>query len=943
MQSKNIVIKGAREHNLKNITVSIPRGSFTVVTGLSGSGKSSLAFDTLYSEAQRRFVESLSAYARQFLGLMEKPDVDSIDGLSPAISIEQKTAGHNPRSTVGTVTEIHDYLRLLYARAGTPTCWNCGRVITSQTVQEIADQVMELPGGTRFQILAPVISGRKGVYRELFDKLQKDGYARIRLDGEVLALDEEIKLDKNKKHSVEVVVDRLVSGPSLRSRLTESLETALKMSANGTVLIDVPGAEARIFSERLACPDCHISIDELSPRMFSFNNPFGACEACTGLGYLLEIDPALLVPDPTLSLDEGAIAPWSASATMGSWNRQILVSVCKHYAIPLSRPYRDLTEKQRRTLLYGSGGERIHMRWEARSREGYGEFMRDFEGVVPSLMRRYRETASEDIRRWIEGFMSQRACPTCKGARLKKESLAVLLGGKNIAELSGMPIGLVHPFLDGITLSVRQQKIAAPIFKEVRQRLDFLTNVGLAYLTLGRAAMTLSGGESQRIRLATQIGSRLTGVIYILDEPSIGLHPRDNDKLLDTLHALRDLGNTVVVVEHDRDTMLAADHLIDIGPGAGNAGGKVVAEGTPAEVAKHPTSLTGAYLSGRKSIPLPLARRKGSGESITLRAASGHNLKAIDAAFPLGTFICVTGVSGSGKSTLVNHTLLPVLAQKLYRSRTTALPHGACEGVKHIDKVIAIDQSPIGRTPRSNPATYTKTFDQIRDLFTMLPESKIRGYKPGRFSFNVKGGRCETCEGDGVLRIEMHFLPDVYVECEACKGRRYNRETLEILFKGKSIADVLAMTVDEGLRFFDALPAIKVKLAVLSQVGLGYIRLGQAANTLSGGEAQRIKLAAELARRATGRTFYILDEPTTGLHFEDILMLLLVIQELVDRGNTVVVIEHNLDVIKCADHIIDLGPEGGEAGGRIVATGSPEQIAKNPESETGKYLKPYLR
>ncbi len=943
MQSKNIVIKGAREHNLKNISVSIPRGSFTVVTGLSGSGKSSLAFDTLYSEAQRRFVESLSAYARQFLGLMEKPDVDSIDGLSPAISIEQKTAGHNPRSTVGTVTEIHDYLRLLYARAGTPTCWKCGRVITSQTVQEIADQVMELLAGTRFQILAPVISGRKGVYRELFDKLQKDGYARIRLDGEVRALDEEIKLDKNKKHSVEVVVDRLVSGPSLRSRLTESLETALKMSANGTVLIDAPGAEVRVFSERLACPDCHISIDELSPRMFSFNNPFGACEACSGLGYLLEIDPALIVPDPTLSLDEGAIAPWSASATMGSWNRQILVSVCKHYAIPLSRPYRDLTEKQRRTLLFGSGGERIHMRWEARSREGYGEFMRDFEGVIPSLMRRYRETASEDIRRWIEGFMAQRECPTCKGARLKKESLAVLLGGKNIAELSAMPIGLVHAFLDGVTLTVRQEKIAAPIFKEVRQRLDFLTNVGLPYLTLGRAAMTLSGGESQRIRLATQIGSRLTGVIYILDEPSIGLHPRDNGKLLDTLHALRDLGNTVVVVEHDRDTMLAADHLIDIGPGAGSAGGKVVAEGTPAEVAKNQTSLTGAYLSGRKSIPLPRTRRTGSGESIALHAASGHNLKAIDAEFPLGTFICVTGVSGSGKSTLINHTLLPVLAQKLYRSRTTALPHGACDGVKYIDKVIAIDQSPIGRTPRSNPATYTKTFDQIRDLFTMLPESKIRGYKPGRFSFNVKGGRCETCEGDGVLRIEMHFLPDVYVECEACKGRRYNRETLEILFKGKSIADVLAMTVDEGLRFFDALPAIKVKLAVLSQVGLGYIRLGQAANTLSGGEAQRIKLAAELARRATGKTFYILDEPTTGLHFEDILMLLLVIQELVDRGNTVVVIEHNLDVIKCADHIIDLGPEGGDAGGRIVATGSPEEIAKNPKSETGRYLKPYLK
>jgi excinuclease ABC subunit A len=943
MQSQTIVIRGAREHNLKNITVAIPRGRFTVITGLSGSGKSSLAFDTLYSEAQRRFVESLSAYARQFLGLMEKPDVDSIDGLSPAISIEQKTAGHNPRSTVGTVTEIHDYLRLLYARAGTPTCWKCGRVITSQTVQEIADQVMLLPSGKRFQILAPVISGRKGEYRELFDKLQKEGYVRIRLDGEVLALDEEIKVDKNKKHSIEVVVDRLVSGPSLRSRLTESIEMALKMSANGTVLIDQPGANLRVFSERLACPDCHLSIDDLSPRMFSFNNPFGACGACSGLGYLLEIDPALVVPDPTLSLDDGAIAPWNAASTMGSWNRQILISVCKHYGIPLSRPYRELPEKQRKILLHGSGGERIHMRWEAGSREGYGEFMRDFEGVIPSLLRRYRETASEDIRRWIEGFMSQRECPACKGARLKKESLAVLLGQKNIADLSSMPIGMVREFLDNIKLGERQAKIAAPIFREVGQRLDFLTNVGLSYLTLSRAAMTLSGGESQRIRLATQIGSRLTGVIYILDEPSIGLHPRDNGKLLDTLHALRDLGNTVVVVEHDRDTMLSADHLIDMGPGAGIHGGRVIAEGPPVEVAKISSSLTGAYLSGRKFIPLPRTRRKGSGERIVLRKASGHNLKSIDAEFPLGMFICVTGVSGSGKSTLINYTLLPVLSQKLYRSRVTALPHGACEGVASIDKVIAIDQSPIGRTPRSNPATYTKTFDPIRDLFTMLPESKIRGYKPGRFSFNVKGGRCETCEGDGVLRIEMHFLPDIYVECEACRGKRYNRETLEILFKGKNIADVLAMTVDDGLRFFDSLPAIKSKLAVLSQVGLGYIHLGQAATTLSGGEAQRIKLAAELARRATGKTLYILDEPTTGLHFEDILMLLLVIQELVDRGNSVVVIEHNLDVVKCADHIIDLGPEGGDAGGRIIATGTPEEIAGNPKSMTGMYLWPYLK
>jgi excinuclease ABC subunit A len=943
MQSQSIVIKGAREHNLKNITVSIPRGSLTVITGLSGSGKSSLAFDTLYSEAQRRFVESLSAYARQFLGLMEKPDVDSIEGLSPAISIEQKTAGHNPRSTVGTVTEIHDYLRLLFARAGTPTCWKCGRMIAGQTVQEIADQVAALARGTRFQILAPVVSGRKGEYRDLFDKLQRDGYTRVRLDGTVHPLDEEIRIDKNRKHTVEVVMDRLVAGPGILPRITESVETALKMSANGTVLVDcLDRKRPLVFSERLACPHCRISINDLSPRMFSFNNPFGACEACHGLGYLMELDPALVVPDDGRTLSEGAIVPWNAAATMGSWNRQIMISVCRHYGISFDRPYRDLSEKHRRILLYGSGSERIRMRWEARSRLGHGEFVREFEGVIPSLLRRYRETASEDVRRWVEGFMTQRHCPSCDGRRLKKESLAVLFGGKNIAALSDMPIAEVAKFISGVALNERQKTIAAPIIKEVGQRLDFLNNVGLSYLTLSRTAMTLSGGESQRIRLATQIGSRLTGVIYILDEPSIGLHPRDNGKLLETLRSLRDLGNTVVVIEHDRDTMLAADHLIDVGPGAGVRGGRIVAEGVPSAVAKDPHSLTGAYLSGKKSIPLPSRRRPGTGERLTIRGASGHNLKKIEVSFPLGMLVCVTGVSGSGKSTLVNHTLYPALARELYKSRLQSLPYTSISGTRFIDKVIDIDQSPIGRTPRSNPATYTKTFEAIRDLFAMLPESKMRGYQPGRFSFNVKGGRCETCEGDGVLRIEMHFLPDVYVQCEACKGRRYNRETLEILYRGKSIADVLAMTVDEALGFFEHLPAIKTRLSVLSQVGLGYVRLGQSATTLSGGEAQRIKLAAELARRATGRTLYILDEPTTGLHFEDILMLLIVLQELVDRGNSVFIIEHNLDVVKCADYIVDLGPEGGDAGGQVIAAGTPEEIARNQQSVTGKYLKSYL-
>lgn len=943
MQVRDIIIKGARVHNLKGIDVTIPRNSLTVITGLSGSGKSSLAFDTLYSEGQRRFVESLSTYARQFLGLMEKPDVDSIDGLSPAISIEQKTTGHNPRSTVGTITEIHDYLRLLFARVGTPTCYKCGKIITRQTVQEITDSIMSLPDATRFQILSPVISGRKGEFRELFEKLRKDGLLRVRIDNITYTLDEEIVIDKNKKHSIEVIVDRLINSSTIRPRLTESLETALKLSTNGTVLLDINGKELQSFSELFACPDCQISYNELSPRMFSFNNPFGACESCTGLGFLMEIDPELCVPDSSLSINNGAIVAWNGAATAGSWNNQILASVCKHFRIPLDKPFASLNEKQKKIIFNGSGDEKITIQWESGIREGKAEFKKTFEGIIPNLLRRFKDTTSEEVRRWIEGFMTQKRCPDCNGARLKKESLAILFGDKNIADLSSMPISDIADYLDSVKLNQRQSKIAYPILREIYQRLKFLNNVGLSYLTLNRTASTLSGGEAQRIRLATQIGSRLTGVIYILDEPSIGLHPRDNSKLIDTLFSLRDLGNTVVVVEHDKDTMLSADYLIDIGPGAGIHGGSIVAQGTPKEVANNFSSLTGAYISDRKKIPLPPSRRKGNGRHLILKGARGNNLKSVDVKIPLGMLVCVTGVSGSGKSTLINQTLFPSLMKKLHGSKSQPLPYKTIEGIENIDKVIDIDQSPIGRTPRSNPATYTKCFDLIRDLFASMQESKIRGYSSGRFSFNVKGGRCETCEGDGVLRIEMHFLPDVYVPCETCRGKRYNRETLEILYKGKSIADVLDMTVDEALLFFDKISTIKSKLSVLSQVGLGYIHLGQAANTLSGGEAQRIKLASELAKRATGRTLYILDEPTTGLHFEDILMLMSVIHELVDKGNSVVIIEHNLDVIKCADYIIDLGPEGGNQGGMIVATGTPEQIMESKDSFTARFLKDYIR
>jgi excinuclease ABC subunit A len=939
MHISDIYIKGAREHNLKNLELSIPRGVFTVITGLSGSGKSSLAFDTLYSEAQRRFVESLSAYARQFLGLMEKPDVDVIEGLSPAIAIEQKSTGHNPRSTVGTITEIHDYLRLMFARIGTPTCYRCGRVISRQTIQEITDEVMSLPKNDRFIIVSPAVSGRKGEYRELLAKLRKDGFLRVIVDDIHYTLDEEITLDKNRKHSIYVIVDRLVNTPDIKNRLSETLETAFRISVDGTVKVERVSGETMVFSEKNACPDCGIAIEALSPRMFSFNNPFGACGKCHGLGFLMEIDPDLCVPDTSVSLKDGAIVAWNGAATLGSWNSQILNSVCSHFSIPADIPFGKLTKKQRNILFHGSGKEQITMKWEARSTEGKGFFKRPFEGVVPNLLRRYRETSSEEVRKWIETFMTQQQCPECKGTRFRPETLAVKINGFSIADVSSWSIEKTGEFFKNVTLSNKDRKIAHQVLKEVRQRLEFLINVGLSYLTLSRTAATLSGGEAQRIRLATQIGSQLTGVMYILDEPSIGLHPRDTAKLLSTLKKLRDLGNTIIVIEHDRETMLAADQLIDIGPGAGIHGGTIVAQGTPQEVAAHPESLTGWYLAGKRKIPVPANRRTGNGTRIELEGARGNNLKNISVSIPLGMLVCVTGVSGSGKSTLINQTLHPVLQQRLYRSKVAALPFRKISGSENIDKVIAIDQSPIGRTPRSNPATYTKTLDQIRQIFASLPESKIRGYAPGRFSFNVKGGRCETCEGDGLIRIEMHFLPDVYVPCESCSGKRYNRETLEIQYKGKTIADILSMTVDEALLFFGRIASIRSKLQVLSQVGLGYIRLGQPANTLSGGEAQRIKLAAELSKRSTGKTLYILDEPTTGLHFEDILMLMSVIQELVNKGNTVVVIEHNLDVIKCADYIIDLGPEGGDAGGRVVATGSPEEIMQVKKSYTGKYLR----
>jgi len=940
MADRNLIIRGAREHNLKNIDLEIPRDKLVVITGLSGSGKSSLAFDTIYAEGQRRYVESLSAYARQFLGLMEKPDVDAIEGLSPAISIEQKTTGRNPRSTVGTVTEIYDYLRLLFARVGTPYCYSCGRKIEKQTVQQIVDSVLKLEAGTRFQILAPVVRGRKGQYREVFSQIQKDGFLRVRVDGELHQLDETIKLDKYKKHNIEVVVDRLVAGPDIRERLTDSLETALNL-ASGIVLIDLGEKGEQLYSEHYACVHCGISYEEPAPRLFSFNSPFGACPTCNGLGTLMKIDRDLVIPDKNKSLREGAVLPWGEERE--GWYFSMLRTVAKTYHFSMDTPFNDLTPEQQRIVLYGSGEDEIRFEYQSQNRKAHGVFVNRYEGIIPNLERRYRQTTSQGVRTWIEGFMNTAPCYECNGARLKQEALSVKIEDKNIFEITQLSVRKSRQFFRNIKLSKRKKEIARQILNEIGSRLDFLENVGLGYLTLDRTAGTLSGGEAQRIRLATQIGSQLVGVLYILDEPSIGLHQRDNGRLIQTLTALRDLGNTVLVVEHDRETIESADFLIDLGPGAGIHGGEVVAIGTPSDIRQNEQSITGQYLTGSKSISVPEDRRPFNNRSIIIHGATGNNLKLMTVEIPVGLFVCVTGVSGSGKSTLVNETLYPILTRHFYQSKNNPLPYESIEGVEHIDKVIDIDQSPIGRTPRSNPATYTGVFTPIRDLFSQLPESKIRGYRPGRFSFNVKGGRCEACEGGGIIKIEMHFLPDVYVPCEVCKGKRYNRETLEIKYRGKTIADVLDMTVEEALHFFQRIPIIKRKLQTLNDVGLGYIRLGQQATTLSGGEAQRVKLSTELSKVSTGNTLYILDEPTTGLHFEDIQMLLCVLNRLVEKGNTILVIEHNPDVIKTADWIIDLGPEGGDDGGRIIVTGSPEQVAASDISYTGKLLKKELR
>ncbi len=942
MLSDKIIIKGAREHNLKNIDVEIPRDKLVVITGLSGSGKSSLAFDTIYAEGQRRYVESLSAYARQFLGLMEKPDVDYIEGLSPAISIEQRKASQNPRSTVGTVTEIYDYLRLLFSRIGKPYCYNCGKPIKRQTVQQMVDQILGLEQGARIQILAPVVRGRKGEYKDVFDEARRDGFVRVRVDGEMYDLSEKIALDKKKKHDIEIVVDRLVVDPKIDTRLADSLQTALHI-ATGIVLIEVlskdPDGESTrlLFSEHFACVDCSISYEELAPRMFSFNSPYGACQTCNGLGTKMEVDPDLVVPDATRSLRAGAIATWNESRE--GWYFNQLEAVAEHYAIDMNKPWQELEPQHQAVVLHGSNGEEIRFVYQREKRKMNAEFSSTYEGVIPNLVRRYKQTESNYIRSWIEGFMNVKRCPECDGGRLRKEAQAVRVGDKNLRAVTGLSIEKCFAFFEQIRLTEREQKIAHQVMKEIRERLGFLVNVGLSYLSLDRSAGTLSGGEAQRIRLATQVGSQLVGVLYILDEPSIGLHQRDNRRLLKTLLQLRDLGNTVVVVEHDQETMESADYLLDLGPGAGAHGGEIVATGTPQEVAQNERSVTGQYISGKMCIPVPTKRRKGNGEFVTLKKASGNNLQNLTLKLPLGLFNCVTGVSGSGKSTLVNETLYKILARRFYRSKALPLDYAEITGIENIDKVIEIDQSPIGRTPRSNPATYTGLFTHIRDLFAIVPEAKIRGYKPGRFSFNVKGGRCEACHGDGLIRIEMHFLPDVYVSCEVCRGLRYNRETLEIKYKGKSISNVLEMTVSEALEFFEHIPKIKRKLKTLFDVGLGYIHLGQQATTLSGGEAQRVKLATELSKVSTSKTLYILDEPTTGLHFEDIKMLLGVLNRLVDKGNTVVVIEHNLDVIKTADHIIDLGPEGGDGGGLIIATGTPEKVAKASRSHTGQFLK----
>ena len=937
----HIFVKGARENNLKNIDVTIPRDKLVVLTGLSGSGKSSLAFDTIYAEGQRRYVESLSSYARMFLGQMDKPDVDYIDGLSPAISIDQKTTSKNPRSTVGTVMEIYDYFRLLWARVGTPHCPKCGKEIRQQTVDQIIDQILSLSEGTRIQVLAPVVRGRKGEHTKVLDGARRSGFARVRVDGNLYDLSEEIPMEKNKKHTVEVVVDRLIVRPDIRQRLTDSVETASGQSG-GLVTINLLREEQDLhFSQNYACDDCGISIEELTPRMFSFNSPFGACPTCTGLGMQLKADPALIIPDESLSILDGAIVAsgWNSIRSDGI-SRMYFEALAKKYQFSLRTPVKDLPAQVKQVILYGTGGEKLELHYD--QPRGRGVLHQAFEGVANNLERRYQETQSDASRREIEEFMGECPCPACGGRRLRPEALAVTVGGLSIVEATELPVDDAIVFFDRLELRPTQMVIAAQILKEIRSRLRFLQSVGLGYLTLSRSSGTLSGGESQRIRLATQIGSSLMGVLYILDEPSIGLHQRDNDKLLATLQRLRDLGNTLIVVEHDEDTMRAADYLIDVGPGAGSHGGRIVAAGTPEEVMKNPDSLTGQYLSGRRRIALPAVRRPGSGKFLTVRGAEENNLKNIDVSIPLGTLTCVTGVSGSGKSSLVNEIIFKRLGVELNRMKAHPGKHRAIEGLEALDKVVGIDQSPIGRTPRSNPATYTNLFNDIRNLFAATQEAKARGYGPGRFSFNTKGGRCEACCGDGLLKIEMHFLSDVYVPCEVCRGKRYNRETLEVHYKGKNISEVLDMTVEEALTFFDAVPKIAERLRTLSDVGLGYVKLGQSSTTLSGGEAQRVKLATELSRRATGRTFYILDEPTTGLHAEDVRKLLQVLQRLVDAGNTVLVIEHNLDVIKCADWIVDLGPEGGVGGGTVVAQGTPEQVAEVEASYTGQYLKKIL-
>ena len=926
------MIRGAREHNLKNIDVTIPRDKLVVITGLSGSGKSSLAFDTIYAEGQRRYVESLSSYARQFLGLMEKPDVDQIEGLSPAISIDQKSTTRNPRSTVGTVTEIYDYLRLLFARIGIPHCPVCGRVITKQTIVQIVEQILSKPKDSKFMILAPIIKDKKGVHKYVFDGLKKAGYARVRVDGKLYDIEEDHGLDKNKKHTIDAVIDRLMVDPDITKRLTESVENALNLGEGVMIFLDSDTQEEQVFSQNFACPNCHISLPEITPRSFSFNSPHGACPVCTGLGTKLEIDPSLVMPNQKLTIAEGAIRPWSRTTARMSWYSKILEEVGKKYDFSVNDSVDSLSDKVIDIIMYGTGQESFTVHLGTRVYEA------TYEGVIANLERRYHETDSDYVRKEIEKYMALRVCPKCKGKRLKPEFLAVTIDGKNIYDVTNMSIDITADLFNEIKLSDRDLEIAKQILKEVRERLGFLINVGLNYLTLDRSANTLSGGEAQRIRLATQIGSSLMGVIYILDEPSIGLHQRDNYRLIETLKRLKSLGNSVIVVEHDEDTMNEADWIIDVGPGAGEHGGEIIAEGTPEQIKKNKNSLTGQYLSGHKVIEAPEKRRRGNGKDITIVGAAENNLKNVTVSIPLGMLVLVTGVSGSGKSSLINDILAKKLSQVFHHAQEPAGKHLEILGLKNLDKVIDIDQSPIGRTPRSNPATYTGVFTDIRDLFAGTPEARIRGYKQGRFSFNVKGGRCESCRGEGILKIEMHFLPDVYVTCEECAGKRYNKEALEIHYKGKNISDVLDMTVAEAYEFFQNIPQIKRKLETLVEVGLGYIRLGQPATTLSGGEAQRVKLASELAKRATGKTLYILDEPTTGLHFDDVNRLMTVLNKLVDTGNTVLVIEHNLEVIKCADWIIDLGPEGGNAGGEIVTTGTPENVAKNPRSFTGQYL-----